>query len=445
MNLGDAVRAKRVAVWGAGVEGRAAAELLAVGNDVVVIADRVEAPDVAALARDLGAVALTPDEAIAGRPLDLVVRSPGVSVHRPEVTALAASGARVTTLMNLWLEFARPPLVVGVTGTKGKSSTSLMIRALLEGAGRSVEVVGNIGRPIVEATGCDVAIVEISSYQAADLSQSPDIGVLTNIGVDHLPWHGTQAQYRADKLRMFAHLQLRRAALGVRDPALEAQLAARRIATSVVGAATYSNVDGVLHRGGTPLGNLAGSPFAVRHFGDNLALACIVAEAVTGSAVTPDDIARLLSTFELPPGRMELVDEVGGIRWINDCLASNPMAAAAGIDAHRGAPLVLILGGSSRGVGIEPLVEAVRRHGAVRGVIVVGDVARPWAVQLGHAAGMVVTIEDDDVVEAVGRAAAIARPGDTVLFSPGAPTSAHVGNWQDRRRQFIATVEKLPH
>src|SRR5690606_21807626 len=128
-------------------------------------------------------------------------------------------------------------------------------------------------------------IVEISSYQAADLTISPDIGVLTNVGVDHLPWHGSAAQYRADKLHMFAHPPLRFAALGVEEPALQADLVARGVTTAVVGAATYENSDGVLCRSGVRLGSLGGSPFAVRHFGDNLALACIAAEAVTGEPV----------------------------------------------------------------------------------------------------------------------------------------------------------------
>lgn len=434
------VRGLRIGVWGAGVEGRAAVDALAAANEITLIADHPDADDVRRLAADFGLPVSAAAEISGIRALDVVVRSPGVSIHRPEVAALRTAGVRVTTLLSLWLEHCRPPIVVGVTGTKGKSSTSLMIQALLGDSVGRVEVVGNIGRPIVEATGCDVAIVEISSYQAADLTTSPDVGVLTNVGVDHLPWHGSAAQYRADKLHMFAHPQLRFAALGVPDPALERQLAARTVTTAVVGPTTYDNDSGSLRRAGSALAPLAGSPFAVRHFGDNLALACIVVEEVSGAAVTPDAVERLTATFELPPGRMEVVTERDGVRWINDCLASNPMGAAAAIDAHHGVPLVLILGGASRGVDVAPIAAAARRHDGVRQAIVIGEVAPAWADVLRQVVADVVEIQADDVAAAVGQASSVASQGDTVLFSPGAPTSPHVGTWIDRREIFIAAV-----
>jgi UDP-N-acetylmuramoyl-L-alanine---L-glutamate ligase len=137
--------------------------------------------------------------------VDVLVRSPGVSIYKPLIQQALTDGVSVTTTTGLWLAERGGHKVIGVTGTKGKSTTATVIAHLLQ-AVTQVELAGNIGRPVIELL--DLAddtwvVLELSSYQLADLAVGPQVAVITNLYREHTDWHGTEAQYRADKLRIF--------------------------------------------------------------------------------------------------------------------------------------------------------------------------------------------------------------------------------------------------
>ena len=197
---------RRVAVWGLGSEGRALARLLRARRvDVRYIDDR---PDDAArrLGEDGGSepAVLRPDE-VRWPELEVVVRAPGVSRYRPELAEARAAGVTVTTAMALWLEDYAEARVVAITGTKGKSTTAALTAAILGQDGRDVALIGNIGVPVVEMYGrplADAYVVEVSSFQAADVAVSPGVVVLTSLAPDHLDWHRSEEAYYRDKLRL---------------------------------------------------------------------------------------------------------------------------------------------------------------------------------------------------------------------------------------------------
>lgn len=441
----DSLAGSTVGVWGTGMEGRAVLASLPMDTRRFVVVDDPGAPAAVDTAGEFGAELLTPGEAVAAGFLDVVVRSPGISIHRPDVEAFRRNGVRVTSLFELWLPIAPVGLVVGVTGTKGKSTTSQLIASLLLSAGVSAEVAGNIGRPVSQVGAVDVAVVEVSSYQAAGLSVSPPVGVLTNLDVDHLPWHGSIEQYHRDKLTLFANEGLRR--LITTSGTRAAVVADGRVDAAVISTpdgAGWSTEGLVLVRNGEAVVDLTGTPLAAPHLVSNVALACATVEEVLGRSVEADVVRSAVDGFRLPPGRLEVVPTADGITWVDDPLASNPFAAAASIRSRASVPVVLIVGGDDRGVDPEPLFAAIGEHGRVRAVVAIGTAGVRWRPPLAELVdrigAVMVTIDDDDVARAVAEASRVAVPGDAVLFSPAAPTTPAVGNWEDRRRAFSDAV-----
>ena len=176
----DELCARRVAVWGVGSEGLAMARLLDERRvDAWFVDDQPEAATERLRGRFGGAPRVFAPAEAPWPAIEVVVRAPGVSRYRPELEAARAAGVTVTTAMALWLEdFADAP-VVAVTGTKGKSTTAALTAAILGRDGRDVALIGNIGVPVVEMYArppADAYVVEVSSYQAADVAVSPGLG-----------------------------------------------------------------------------------------------------------------------------------------------------------------------------------------------------------------------------------------------------------------------------
>jgi len=437
------LHARRIGVWGAGREAQAVVAALPAGVQLVLIGDRADDEQLQQLAAANGALAIAAHQLVGHEALDLLVRSPGVSAYRSELQAARARGTRVTTLLDLWLHETTAELVIGVTGTKGKSSTSLLIAALLTAAGASTEVGGNIGRPIIDLPPDPIVVVEVSSYQATDVSMSPQIGVLTNLGIDHIPWHGSAAAYRRDKLHLFAYPQLQHLVVGQHDDALRAELRDLPGRHHFIGTDTVHADDGALWRGAELITSLAGTELAAPHMARNIATAAVAAELALGRMLSPAEITHAITHFERPPGRLEVIPSDDGFTWVNDSLASNPFGAAAGIAAHHDRSLVLIIGGGDRGVDPAELLDAITAHGSVRGIVAMGEAGANWAARLRALALRVEFIDADDVAAGAHAAARLAEPGDMVLFAPAAPTSSAVGTWETRGAQLRATVAQI--
>src|SRR5271169_7108873 len=214
---------RRVAIWGLGREGRAALGFL-----------RKHHPELPLVLLDDSTKARIPEEygnvtsafgaeeiANALNQVDVVVKSPGVSLYRDDIRSARNNGVQITSLLNLW--FAEEPEIttITVTGTKGKSTTASLIAHILTRLGRKVALAGNIGVPVTEIGRVDYAVIEVSSYQAADFAGVCDIGVLTSLYPEHTDWHLTVERYVRDKLNLLGCSRSRiinRAVADVVDP-----------------------------------------------------------------------------------------------------------------------------------------------------------------------------------------------------------------------------------
>lgn len=445
----DEVCARRVAVWGLGAEGLSLARLLEDRHAVVLFID--DRPDAAAarLEEQLGVVhpVLAPADA-PWADIDVVLRSPGVSRYRPELEAARAAGITVTTAMALWLEDFADARVVAITGTKGKSTTAALTASILRHDGSDVALIGNIGVPVVERYGmplADAYVVEVSSYQAADVQVSPGLVVLTSLAPDHLDWHRSEENYYRDKLRL-----VEAGPPGMLAVNAGSAEAVRRTAghprRTMFGPSGRVTVDGsaVVTVDGEPFVDGSGLRLLGAHNLDNLCGAITGAMLLDGSPPSASAVEEVVASFEGLPSRCRVVGERAGLTFVDDALASNPFATAASIGAFSGRPLTVILGGADRGVDPGGLAEVLAQRRPTPGVVVIAPGSERLVVTLAASAAEAGTslpvAEAGDVAASVDLAVAMTAPGGVVLFSPAAPTPEGEGGYSARSRQFVAAA-----
>jgi UDP-N-acetylmuramoylalanine--D-glutamate ligase len=430
------LRGRDVVVWGTGREGRAAlAAIRRVGpGDLSVVADGAEATEFEGAPLFGGAGAR---DRLLGA--DVVVRSPGVPQTHPWVGELRARGVPVTGGTALWMA-DHAARTVAVTGSKGKSTTSSLISHLLTAVGRPNVFGGNIGVPLLELPEADRYVVELSSYQCSDLTDSPRVAVVTALFPEHLDAHGGEREYYRDKLNLLAHGPELIVVNGA-DPRLAAELTGVRDASgrAPVDATAAFGVDDqgyVVHRS-RRLFPRSAFRLVGRHNERNLAVALAVLDALgvdVDAAAEP--LAAGVASYAALPHRLTEI-ESAGLTFVDDTLATSPYATMHAVDAYPGRPLTLIVGGADRGVDYVPLREHLR--GRELTVLGIPDSGPRILAVLDGLPGIRTELADD-LVEAVHRARTVTPPGGVVLLSPGAPSYGRFRNFEHRSEVFAQAV-----
>jgi UDP-N-acetylmuramoylalanine--D-glutamate ligase len=450
----DELRGARVLVAGAGISGRAAAEaLLRLGALVTVTDARPEALTELPRGAVAGPEELPPDVA-------LVVTGPGRRPDDALVRAAAAAGLPVVGEPELAWWIARdqrcPAPWLAVTGTNGKTTTVGMLASILLADDADAVACGNIGHPVVTAVeeGRDVLAVELSSFQ---LHWSPSVvpaaGCVLNVAEDHLDWHGSMAAYAAAKARA---LRGPVAIAGIDDPAAAALLAAapaqRRVGVTLAapGPDQFGITGGALVDRAFGGGELADVASVLPGGPSGLTDALAAAALARAHGVPPTAVAAGLAAFRPGGHRGALVERVEGVAYVDDSKATNPHAADAALAATAG-PVVWIGGGLLKGASVDALVAA---HGpGLRAAVVIGTDRADIVGAMRRHAPDVPVVEvvpgDDDAMAgimtaAVRRAAAFARPGDTVLLAPAAASMDQFVDYAARGRAFSDAVAELP-
>ena len=426
---------RAVGVWGLGVEGRAnLARLGTLGVTPVLVDDNP--PEGGLDGRAVLATAAGGLDALAG--CEVVVKSPGISRYGSEAEALTAAGVALVGGLGLWLAEADRDRVVCITGTKGKSTTTAVAGHLLAGLGYRVVTGGNLGVPPwapetpVEA---DFWVVEVSSYQATDITTAPPVVAVTSLHPDHLPWHrGDTETYYTDKLSLCRRpgadltvangdsplLRDRRAALGPR-------------------------VEWVTAAEGDPSGWSAPLGLLGRHNLRNarIARACLVALGVP-EAADDDALAKAAAGFAHLESRLRPVGEVDGVLFVDDSLSTNVLPTLAAVDAFPGRRVAVLVGGQDRGIDYAPLAEGLAaRRDPTLAVVMGSEVAPRLSRALEAVAGGVEVAERDDLDAATRAAYEWARPGGVVLLSPAAPSFDRYRDYRARSAAFNAALTRL--
>jgi UDP-N-acetylmuramoylalanine--D-glutamate ligase len=353
--------------------------------------------------------------------MDLMVKSPGVPRDAPLVAAARRNGTTIWSEIELGSRLLRNP-ILGVTGTNGKTTTSELLGAIFRAAGKPVSIAGNVGRPLTALDGVvptdEWIVCELSSFQLEDIdSFRPRVAVLLNLTPDHLDRHGTFENYTAAKLRIFENQTAEDVALVPKDfPPIPG--AARRV--------EFAAVD-----------QLPAEPRIPGTHNRENAAAATAAARVAG--IDEGAIAEGLRGFEGVPHRLELVRDVGGVRFVNDSKATNPEAAEQALTAYPPG-LRLILGGSFKASSFEGLARTARDRGVARAYLI-GASADEIAEALSRA-GVAFT-HAGDLERAVTQALSDAEPGDVVLLSPACASYDQFEDFEDRGARFRAIVEAL--
>ncbi len=420
MTAGRELEGRHALVIGLARSGRAAAEVLVARNAVVAGYDRDEALDVGRL-REIGVeVHLGREEETLLQGIDLVVKSPGVPGETPLVAGARARGIPVWSEIELGSRLLFSPLL-GVTGTNGKTTTSELLGAVFRGAGRPVEVAGNVGRPLTSvvetATPETWVVCELSSFQLEDVETlRPRVAVLLNLEPDHLDRHRTFEAYADLKLRIFERQ-------GEDDTAVVPR--------------GFGVVPGkgrrVEFRFDDPLPAEPRIPGP--HNRENAAAATTAARA---AGIADDAIAEGLRTFPGVPHRIELVRELGGVRYVNDSKATNVAAARRALASFPESRLHVILGGRGKVEPYGPLAAAFKTGDRA---YLIGEAADEIATAL--AARDVPYVRAEDLGTAIAEAATAASANDVVLLSPACASFDQFDDFEARGDAFHRLVEEL--
>lgn len=410
---------RRVGLWGLGVEGRAALERVRdITKDIVLVDDAPLSPEVRAT--DDGGL----DDL---RRCDIVLKSPGIPRRRADVLLLEDDGVCVTSALNLWLASTDRAHVIAVTGTKGKSTTTSLITFFLQSLGESAESAGNIGRPPYAVDFPDVTwtVLEVSSYQAVDLEDSPGLVVVTSLGADHLDWHGSLAQYRSDKLSL-TRLSGAHVTLVADDATVREELTQIGGDLDIV-PATDHDLTAALH--------LVGA-----HNVANVSLALAATARATGRSLA--DVVAVVkehaAAFTPLPGRLTVIARDGSLTYVDDGLATAPLPTIAALEHFADESVALLAGGFDRGVDYTPLADALSARHRPTYVIVmdeagdrIADAVRDTGVHVLRA----------DTMDAAVRAAEVSLDfAGVVLLSPAAPSFGTYANWRERSDDFARAV-----
>jgi UDP-N-acetylmuramoylalanine--D-glutamate ligase len=340
--------------------------------------------------------------------IDVVVKSPGVPGDRPIVREARVRGIPVWSEVELGYRLLAPggTRLVGVTGTNGKSTTTALIGAIFDAAGRDVAVAGNIGVPLTSIEHADWVVCELSSFQLEDVHQlACDVAVLLNLEPDHLDRYASFEEYRGAKLRVFERARVNVVPRG-------------------------AGLDGIEFSADDPL---PAEPF-IRgaHNRENAAAATAAARA---AGIGDEAIAEALRAFPGIPHRLELVAERDGVRYVNDSKATNVAAALRGLAAYADEPVHVILGGSPKGEDFAPLAAAIGPN--VRSVHLIG-------AEADRLAEVVAGERDGTLAAAVAHAERLAEPGDVILLSPACASFDQFDDYEQRGEAFRGLARREP-
>ena len=435
-------------VFGLAVAGRAVAtSLRARGIDVVVGDDKLS-DEHRSFAKSIGArvVDITSDGELQRvmSSVDVLSPAPGVPENHGVIRSARENGVSIQSEIEIayraeLLRSDGPRPMVAITGTDGKTTTTLMANAMLRAAGLRSEAVGNTEVPLIEslATDAQAFAIECSSFRLehTELFRAQASAWL-NIAPDHLDWHSSYQKYFDAKAKMWASCTSTDVAVAPVDD-VNILAVARASAARVV---TFGAADGDYRLVGNELCGPRGSIMDISRMKRSLphdvtnALAAAAVCMESGLA-TAQHVANALEQFENAPHRIQFVAEIHGVRWFNDSKATSPHAASVALRAFDS--IVLIAGGKNKDLDLSQMACEPDR---MRAVVAIGMAADEIAQAFS---GVCTVVKAENMIAAVSQAHELSRSGDVVVLSPGCTSYDWYSNYGERGDDFMTCVREL--
>lgn len=451
-----ALKGKRVAVIGIGVSNTPLIKMLLRAGIQVTACDKNEREAFGGRAEELeslGAELHLGEDYLDGLDHDVIFRTPGMRPDVPQLLAARERGSALTSEMEVFFQVC-PCRIIAVTGSDGKTTTTTIIAKLLQEAGHTVYVGGNIGKPLLpDVDGMEpsnIAVLELSSFQLITMDRSPDIAVVTNLAPNHLDVHKSMEEYVSAKANIFQYQDETGRVVLNYDNEITRAFARRangrvsffsRRAPLSQGIFLQDEAIWVSHEGGArqvlPLAEIL---LPGEHNVENYMAAI---GAVDG--LVPDEILRAFAAkFSGVEHRIELVRTLNGIRYYNDSIASSPSRTIAGLRSFQ-EKVILIAGGYDKHIPFDVLGPEIVAH--VKRLVLVGDTAGKIRAAVeqssGYRPGLPIIEEFNDFDAAVMAAHCGAQPGDVVILSPACASFDRFKNFMARGEAFKKIIYGL--
>lgn len=432
-----------IAIVGFSVEGQSSYKFLSRQGHKITICDQN-----AALKIPDGASAKLGEEYLDGLDeFDLIVRTAGLN---PRIILAKNSGveARITTNLNLFFEHSPCRNIIGVTGTKGKGTTSSLIYKMLSSAGKDVYLGGNIGTPpldfIDKLKNDSWVVLELSSFQLCDFKYAPYIGICLMVVPEHLNWHKNMKEYVAAKANLFAHQRIIDTAIYLAGDKWSEKIASYspgRLLSFNMRPGTFVAPNGDITIGMEmqPVCNVSDIKLLGEHNLQNVRAAITAVWQITEDTTA---IKKALHGFSGLEHRLEFVREVSGVKYYDDSFGTTPETAIVAIKAFS-QPKIIILGGSDKGAKYKELAKTIKqKQASIRKVLLIGQQAAKIKKALRKAGVGQELIADggNNMTEIIETARQSAQPGDVVVLSPACASFDMFQNYKDRGNQFNKAV-----
>jgi len=449
----DSIHGRKVAVFGIGVSNIPLIKLLCRNGIAVTACDKNTREGLGETAQeleDLGvALRLGPDY-MEHLDADLIFRSPGIRPDVPAFEAAVARGAEVTSEMEVFFDVC-PCKKIAVTGSDGKTTTTTIIAKLLERAGYTVHLGGNIGRPLLAETGEmkpeDIAVLELSSFQLMRLTASPEIAVVTNVAPNHLDIHKGMEEYVASKKNIFLHQKPGDQVVLNHDNELTDSFAAEAKGGVTLFSRQNPMEEGVVIEDGVICVKRGGVSRQVLPVADILLPGVhnvenyMAAIGAVDGLVPDEEIRSFAKTFGGVEHRIELVRELHGVRYYNDSIGTSPSRTIAGLRSFP-EKVILIAGGYDKHIPYDALGPELVAH--AKAMVLTGATAPKIRAAAEQAEGYdpkeLPIYDVDDFEEAVKMAQSLAKPGDVVILSPASAAFDKFKNFMVRGAFFKKIV-----
>ncbi len=457
-DIRDRLKMSTVLVMGLARSGSAVVELLSSLGARRIIAN--DSKDASSIQETVGKLSKLPGVEIVsgGHPkdllteVDIIIKSPGIPSSIPFLQEAVEKGIPVWPEIELAFQFSSAP-ILGITGTNGKTTTTTLTGEIFKRKFPGTYTAGNIGYPLCKAVEHvskeDIIIAELSSFQLNDIQEfKTPTAVVLNITPDHLDYHHSLEEYiRAKKNILKNQGAADFAVLNWDDPLVKEFASFTRAEVLFFSCSGEELNQGVFLKEGTIFINAFGRKEALCSANNlqipgihNLENAMAASAVAYTAGIEADTISEVLSSFKGAPHRLELVDKIKGITFVNDSKGTNPEAAINAVKAFRGTK-VLIAGGMDKKADFSSLIETIKQEG-VKQLVLLGETA-PLIHQEAEKRGFHAAEFVPDLPTAVKKAFSHALPGETVILSPACASWDMFHDYEERGEVFKAAVYGL--